>query len=223
MGDQVVFSSARGSKKKGVYKWNNQPYLDLYAVNKDKMGQADVSPFSSAINTQYHEASAAITESDRVLFFTRNNFYKNEYGKDGEGINRLQLFRAIKGTSTDWSDIKPVHFNSSEHSVAHPAVNAEGTRLYFASDMSGSIGESDLFVVDINADGSLGQPRNLGNIINTEGKESFPFINENGDLYYATKGIPGLGGYDIFVVRGMDEMLNTEGGLEALTEKASKM
>jgi outer membrane protein OmpA-like peptidoglycan-associated protein len=70
--------------------------------------------------------------------------------------------------------------------------------------MPGSLGQSDIFVVDVNEDGSLGTPENLGPSINTEGQESFPFLNTNGDLFYASTGLPGLGGLDVFKSEALD-------------------
>ncbi len=101
--------------------------------------------------------------------------------------------------------IHKVHFNSEDYSVAHPTLNVTGSRLYFASDMPGTYGQSDIFVVDVNDDGTLGEPENLGSAINTEGQESFPFINTSGDLYFSSNGYPGLGGFDVFKSEGLDQ------------------
>ena len=90
-------------------------------------------------------------------------------------------------------------FNSDEYSTAHPALNEDNTKLYFASDMEGTIGLSDIWVVDINEDGTYGTPVNLGRPINTEGRETFPFMSKNGNLYFASDGHPGLGGLDVYV------------------------
>lgn len=202
----IVFASSRGGGKK--YTWNNQSYLDLYVSKKDESGNfTEVGDYSSKVNTKFHESIVAYTQDERTMFFTRNNFFKKRVGKDDQGVNRLQLFRATKNENNQWADITPVHFNSKAYSVAHPTINKEGNRLYFASDMPGTIGQSDIYVVDINSDGTLGSPKNLGSSINTEGQESFPFINTSGDLYYSTNGFPGLGGRDIFVSRALDKKI----------------
>ena len=198
--DQLIFASTRGNGK--VYKWNEQPFLDLYSAQKNDRGGFDVPvALPNTINTKFHESSAAFTPNQKFLFFTRNNYYKRKLKKDSVGVNRLQLFRATRQENGDWADIVPVHFNADAYSVAHPSISADGTKLFFASDMTGSVGQSDLFVVGINEDGTLGTPENLGQYINTEGQESFPFINEKGDLYFSSNGYPGLGGLDIFVIR----------------------
>jgi len=203
--NQLIFASARGNGKD--YKWNEQPFLDLYSAQKTNEGGFDVPiALNKTINTKFHESSAAFTPDQKYLFFTRNNYFKRKLKKDDEGINRLQLFRATRQENGDWDEIIPVHFNADAYSVAHPSINAEGTKLYFASDMKGAVGQSDLFVAKINVDGTLGEPENLGQFINTEGQESFPFVNEKGDLYFSSNGYPGLGGLDVYVIRDYESM-----------------
>ena len=202
----LVFASSRGNGE--IYEWNNQPYLDLYSAYRyDNKEFSEVTSLNSKINTKYHESSAAYSQDEKLMFFTRNNYYKKRAGKDKEGTNRLQLFSAKLNEDGVWDNIRSVHFNSDDYSVAHPTINKEGNRLYFASDMEGSLGLSDIYVVDIKEDGTLGTPINLGASINTEGQESFPFINTSGDLYYATNGLPGLGGLDIFVSKELDQSI----------------
>ena len=92
-------------------------------------------------------------------------------------------------------------FNSDDYNVAHPALSPDEKFLYFASDMKGSLGESDIYRVEILGDNQYGTPENLGDIINTSGRESFPFVSKNNVLYYSSDGIPGLGGLDIFAVK----------------------
>jgi outer membrane protein OmpA-like peptidoglycan-associated protein len=92
-------------------------------------------------------------------------------------------------------------FNSNEYSIAHPTLSVDEKTLYFASDMPGTLGQSDLFRVKINEDGTYGAPENLGPEINTEGRETFPFVSNDNELCFASDGRPGLGGLDVFVAR----------------------
>ena len=85
--------------------------------------------------------------------------------------------------------------------MAHPALSPDEKYLYFASDMGGTLGGSDIFRVEILGDNKYGKPENLGNLINTPGRESFPFISKNNVMYYSSDGFPGLGGLDIFAVK----------------------
>ncbi|MFC0605275.1 OmpA family protein [Winogradskyella pulchriflava] len=203
----IVFASARGGGRK--YRWNEEPYLDLYSAEKTENGFGEVTEIGGKVNTKYHESSAVFSPNGKYMFFTRNNFFRLKYKEDDTGINRLQLYRATLSEDGTWDEIHKVHFNSEDYSVAHPALNLTGSRLYFASDMPGTFGQSDIFVVDVNDDGTLGEPENLGSSINTEGQESFPFINTNGDLFYSSTGFPGLGGLDVFKSEGLDQKVST--------------
>jgi len=204
--DRLVFASTRESGR--LYNWNEQPYLELYSATKQEDGSyANVVNFDENINTKFHESSASFLPTDDVVYFTRNNYYRKKLRRDGEGINRLQLYRGRLQNDGSWGDIESVHFNSEDYSVAHPAVNISGTKIYFASDMPGTLGNSDLYVADINADGSLTEPRHLGSAINTEGQETFPYVNSKGDLYFSSNGLSGLGGLDIYMVRDFEQKL----------------
>ena len=202
----IVFASARGGGRK--YRWNEQPYLDLYSVEKTANGlYGEVLEIDGEVNTKYHESSVAYSPDGRFMYFTRNNYYNLRYKEDGEGINRLKLYRATLSEDGSWDEIHSIHFNSDDYSVAHPSISLDGKKLYFASDMPGTFGQSDIFAVDINDDGSLGSPENLGPSINTEGQESFPFVNTSGDLYFSSTGFPGLGGLDVFVSKELDQII----------------
>src|SRR5690606_6003555 len=112
---------------------------------------------------------------------------------------RLTLYKATKSDENSWGNIVELPFNNDKYSVAHPALSKDGKRLYFSSDMPGTLGMSDLWYVDILGNDSYGTPVNLGPEINTEARESFPFISEKNNLYFSSDGRSGLGGYDIFV------------------------
>ena len=202
--DGIVFASARGGGRK--YRWNEEPYLDLYSVEKTDNGTfGEVKEIDGKVNTKYHESSAIFSPNGQYMFFTRNNYFKMKYKEDEVGINRLQMYRATLSEDGTWDEIHKIHFNSEDYSVAHPALNLNGNKLYFASDMPGTLGQSDIYVVDVNDDGTLGTPENLGTSINTEGQESFPFMNTDGDLYFSSNGYPGLGGFDVFVSEELDQ------------------
>ncbi|WP_246035907.1 OmpA family protein [Winogradskyella algicola] len=204
----IVFASARGGGRK--YRWNEEPYLDLYTAEKTENGFGEAKAIEGKVNTKYHESSAVFSPNGKYMFFTRNNFYRLKYKEDGTGVNRLQLYRATLSEDGTWDEIHKVHFNSEDYSVAHPTLNVTGTRLYFASDMAGTFGQSDIFVVDVNDDGTLGKPENLGPSINTEGQESFPFMDTSGNLFFSSTGFPGLGGLDVFKSEELDQKV--EGG-----------
>ncbi|MEP1017670.1 OmpA family protein, partial [Maribacter dokdonensis] len=206
-GDQMVYASAKDSSIFNTrrYKWNNQPYLDLFVakVNDETQDFKNALKFSKKINTKYHEASVAFSPDNETMYFTRNNYGK-KLKRDKNGINHLKIYRSRK-VNGEWLEAEEVSFNSDEYSTGHPALSPDGKQLYFVSDMPGSIGETDIFVVDVLEDGSFSSPRNLGPEINTEHKEMFPFINDK-KLYFSSDGHVGLGGLDVFEVAFDDEV-----------------
>jgi len=128
--------------------------------------------------------------------------YIQDLGRDVEGVNHLKLYSAelVKEEGEDdftWQNVKELPFNSEEYSVGHPSVSEDGKKLYFVSDLNGYTGFTDIFVVDILENGRYSKPKNLGNKINTSGREMFPFITED-RLYFASDGHLGLGGLDVF-------------------------
>ena len=198
----IVFSSNRDDNffVRNLHKWNNTPFLNLYTANPTDETKTDfsVEKFYKKLNTKAHESSTIFTKDGLTMYFTRNNFDKG-FERDEEGISRLKLYRAFFKDGT-WTDVLELPFNDSFFSVAHPALNSAEDKLFFASDRPGTFGMSDLFYVDLKEDGSFGEPINLGADVNTEGRETFPFIANNDILYFASDGHPGLGGLDIFAI-----------------------
>lgn len=204
MKNKVVFASASGSGSSGEMKiseWTNQPYLDLYIADKDTTtGQlSNPTLLGGDINTEYNESSTAFTKDGKTVYFTRNNFLDGKKGKDKNKTIRLKLYKATKSGDNNWINVVELPFDNKDYSVAHPALSPDGKRLYFSSDMPGTMGMSDLWYVDILGNDTYGTPINLGPEINTAARESFPYISEKNNLYFSSDGRSGLGGYDIFV------------------------
>jgi len=209
IGQQLIYSTARDTAvaRNKIHEWNNKAFLDLYQANILVDGYTDGSSLSKLdlmINSKTHESSAIFTRDGQTLYFTRNNSKNGNFARDEKGVSRLKVFVATKKKNR-WKDVKELPFNSNEYSVAHPALSLDEKRLYFASDMPGTYGSSDIFSVDINEDGSFGVPVNLGPEINTESRETFPHLDKNNILYFASDGHPGLGGLDIFAAQIQEE------------------
>lgn len=200
-GDKLVFASAsKVSEGSKIHQWNEQPFLDLFEADMDQKGLlSNATPLGGEVNTPYHESSAVFTKDGGTMYFTRNNFIDGKKGRDRQKTIRLKLYKATKTGDTYWTNIEELPFNSKEYSVAHPALSVDEKRLYFSSDMPGTIGMSDIWYVDLLEDGSYGVPVNVS-ALNTEARESFPFISANNNLYFASDGRGGLGGYDVFMV-----------------------
>lgn len=158
--------------------------------------------FSRTLNTKYHEGPMTFTKDQNYIVFTRNNTSKGKAGKSSDGVKKLKLYSSVNKNGK-WVDIQEVPFNSNEYSVGHPAFSADNTKMYFASDMPGGYGGTDIYVVEFN-NGQWGTPVNMGKEINTEGNEMFPFASEGDDLYFSSDGHEGLGGLDVFVAELKD-------------------
>ena len=201
-GDKVVFASARSNKK--VYEkkspWTGEGYTNLYSADKGADGVlSNPESLSDKINSKYNESTLVLTKDEQTIYFTRNNYLKKK-GKDDSGSVLMKIYKAtIKNGK--WNDVTELPFNSDSYSVAHPALSPDEKYLYFSSNMPGTLGQSDIFRVIINYDGTFGSPENLGNVVNTEGRETFPFVSAENELYFSSDGHPGLGGLDVFVYR----------------------
>ena len=199
--NKIVFASARdtGSLGHRTNSWTGQPFTNLYTADLgDNMAPGAPNKFDKNINSKFHEASPVFTADGNTMYFTRNNYLDGKKGKDGNDITLIKIYKASL-VDDKWTNVTELPFDSDNYSTAHPALSPDGKILYFASDMPGTLGQSDLFKVVINADGTFGTPQNLGNTINTEGKETFPFVNDENEIYFASDGHPGLGGLDVFM------------------------
>lgn len=194
----ILFTSTRDTTfafTRFDHTWTGKSFSNLFLVN-DSVGK--VVPFSKKINTIFNESTPVFTADFKKMYFTRNNFTDREKGYDENNrINLKIYFSEFK--DNQWSEAIELPFNNNQYNCAHPAISADGKWLYFASDMNGVKGDSNLFRVEILGSNTFSTPENLGAKINTEGRESFPFVDANGNLYFASDGHPGLGGFDLFV------------------------
>lgn len=210
--NKLIFTSARdtGSIVKRNFKWTNKAISALYVVDLMPDGSIGVPVFfhKKDLKTKFNESTPVFAKDGRTMYFTKNNSVNGKRGESENKITLLKLYKAIF-INDEWGNVQELPFNSDEYSVAHPALSPDEKTLYFASDMPGSFGSSDLFKVTINNDGTYGKPENLGTEINTEGRETFPFLSNDNELYFASDGRPGLGGLDVFVSK-----INNDGSFE---------
>ena len=197
----LLFSSDRDTGNLARYRhtWNSKDFLDLFKVNTDSASNNVVTKIGN-VNSRMHESTSITTKDGNTLYFTRNNFIDDKHKRDEQGIVRLKIFRA-KLQDGVWQELEELPFNSDSYSVAHPALSPDEKTLYFASDMPGSLGGSDIFKIAINEDGSFGSPINLGGTINSEARETFPYVTSEEILYFSSDGHPGLGGLDVFATK----------------------
>ncbi len=206
--NQLVFTSARDTAGSRIHNWTNQGFTTLYSSEVKEDGSLTTPEvFSKSISTKVNESTPVFTSDGNTMYFTRNNYNNGRKGKDEAGTILLKVYRASNVNGV-WSNVIELPFNSDSYSVAHPALSADEKYLYFSSNMPGTLGASDLFKVEIKNDGTFGVPSNLGPDINTEGRETFPFIAKDNVLYFASDGHLGLGGLDVFASKIYDEKFN---------------
>lgn len=165
----------------------------------EEVPMSDSDRFSKTLNSKYHEGPATFTRDGSKVIFTRNNYNNGKYKESSDGVNKLKLYTA-EDQGGSWTNVQEIPFNNDEYSTGHPALSKDDKLLFFASDMPGGFGGTDIYVVTYNS-GQWGQPVNLGKEVNSKGNDMFPFVDENGNLYFASDGHPGLGDLDVFFVQ----------------------
>jgi len=206
----LVFSSDRDRNpiipRKSM--WTGNPFLELFYVDMRQVRGDTIcgkyiygrpEKFSKEINTKFNDASVAFANDGEEIYFTRNNYLNGHKGTDDEGIMRLKVYHGTSEGEGKWGELQSLPFNSDEYSVAHPTLTPDGNKLYFSSDMPGGFGGMDLYVSEKES-GRWGPPLNLGPEVNTEGHEIFPYFAQDGRLYFASDGLIGLGGLDIYYI-----------------------
>lgn len=199
---KLLFTSARdtGSFSKKVFSWTGDSFTKLYQSNIDEQNiSPEITKFSKNLDSKFNESSAVLTKDGKTIYFTRNNYNKGKRGYNDKSVTLLKIYKA-ELKNGKWTNVVELPFNSDEFSTAHPVLNPNEDTLYFVSDRPGGYGSSDIWRVSITEDG-FGTPENLGATINTEGRETFPFINTNNELYFSSDGRVGLGGLDIYAVK----------------------
>ena len=209
--NKVIFTSARdtGSLGQRKHTWTDQHFTHLYSADLgEEMSVANPVKFNKSLKSKFNEATPVFTKDGKTVYFTRNNYLAGKKGKNENGITLVKLYKAtLEGEN--WTNIQALPFTSDSFSTAHPTLSPDEKTMYFASDMPGTRGLSDIFKVQINEDGSFGTPVNVGTAVNTEGRETFPFVSQENELYFASDGHPGVGGLDIFMTKiNEDESFN---------------
>ena len=200
--NQLYFTSARNESKK-EYGWNKEPFLDIYKADYNIDGTITNANAVSELNSKFHDGPITISADGLTAYFSSDSFKEASFEKDKANklkLSRNNLFVCTKDNGK-WGKVISLPFNSNEYSTSNPSLSRDGKTLYFSSDMPGSIGGVDIWKVAVNTDGTFGNPENLGNLVNTEGNESFPFVSDdNITLFFASSGRPGLGGLDVFQI-----------------------
>jgi len=194
----MVYTSDRKGRVKFLDEksgWTGRDYLRLYYSKRKEDGSFESSsPFVPKLNSSRKNTGMATFTADGTAFY----FSRNGNTMSKQNAYCLQLYGAKSKDGKKWKDTKVLGFCRKETNYMHPAVSPDGRYLFFVSDKTGGNGGTDIYVSEKKKKG-WSMPKNLGTTINTESHEGFPFMHENGKLYFCSKGHPGFGGFDIFV------------------------
>ncbi|MCK5692785.1 MAG: OmpA family protein [Bacteroidales bacterium] len=189
---ELYFTSTRedasGNDTHGA---TGQNFADLFTSTLDRKGKWSVPVPVESLNSEFEDGTPNMSSDFTTIYFTRCIKGKNQQ-------LGCQILSATAG-GRDWSEPK-VELEELGDSVtsAHPAISPDGNTLYFVSDMPGGLGENDIWLVTRGQGGSWGKPANLGEQINTPGNELYPFVHNDGSLYFSSDSRVGLGGLDIY-------------------------
>ncbi len=199
--NEIIFTSSRksvtGKRESAI---TGQGFTDLFrstfGVQKQKWEKPKLLDENMIINTEDEEGTATLSSTGEQMIFTRCRYDKTQ-------PLGAELYSASQSRGS-FSD--PIKVNIVRDSIiaAHPAFNESETGLYFVSDMEGGYGGKDIWFAE-KSGGSYAQPVNLGEAINTPGDEMFPFVRDNGELYFASNYHIGMGGFDIFIATKDEE------------------
>ena len=197
--DNILYFTSNRNKTAKTDKWINQPYLDVYKSTRNTDGYLSEPIAVSELNTTFHDGPVTISSDGNTMFFARDGHSEGQFQKDKSGKVKIGQQGLYKATKVDgkWANIVPLPFNNVTYSVSNPSLSKDGKTLYFASNMPGGFGESDIWKVAVEENG-YGKPENLGSKINSTERENFPFITDDNVLFYSTSGKQGFGGLDVY-------------------------
>lgn len=228
--NNVYFASARNTSKRSS-NFNEEPYLDIYRATYNANGTISDAVAVDNLNTRWHDGPASITNDGNTMYYGSESFNEKEFTKDkakNSKFGKIYLYKATK-EGDKWANSKPLPFNNKEYDVRNPSISKDGKTLFFSSNMPGGFGGEDIWKVSVNGD-EYGTPENLGDKVNTEANESFPFITDDNILFFSSNGKTGFGGLDVFKIdlnKGSEAMnvgepVNTSKDDFAFTYNATK-
>ena len=228
----LYFVSARSGSGKS-YSWTDESYLDIYRADYNSDGSVSNAVAVKQLNSKWHEGPITMSGDGKTAYFASESYKDNITASKDKKANakysQVYLYSALKNGDS-WGSISSLPFNDKSFSNSNPSLSKDGKTLYFSSNRPGSIGGTDIWKVMVNADGTFGEPQNLGVQVNTEGNESFPFIaDDNKTLYFASSGKQGFGGLDVYQIdltngeaTNLGKPVNTEKDDFAFTFNESK-
>jgi outer membrane protein OmpA-like peptidoglycan-associated protein len=203
----MLFASNRrnNSGRNKTFSWDDSYFIDVYtSEKKDSLKFESTMPMAKTVTSLYHDGPASLSADEKTVYLTKSNIVAKKIKGVLVNVINLKLYILTKDKNGKLSEPVSFPYNSDDYSLGHATVTKDGKRMYFVSDMPGGLGQTDLYLSE-NVNGQWQKPENLGQAINTEGREMFPYVHEDGTLFFSTDGRAGLGGLDLyFTVPAMD-------------------
>ena len=205
MTSSICSLSSRNTDRKS-YGWNDEPFLDIYSSTINEKGSFLEPNLLEDLNSKFHEGILSFSADGNTIYFTRESFYEKEFEKSEENKNKYGQSYIYKATKLKdkFNIIESLDINDPSFSNKNPMVSPDGKHLYFSSNRPGGFGMYDIYKASINDDGTLSNVENLGQNVNSEGQEGFPFFSNDNVLYFSSDGHLGIGGLDVFYSRYID-------------------
>ena len=195
--DGIIFCSDR--RLSGVTdrtSFDNRRLYNIYiAGRKDTSDWQKPNLVKNERSAQFNTGPLCIAPDGKTVYFTseietgvpsKSRKFRNKSGIFEAELSGLQLI-----------SIKPFKYNNPDYNTGQPSISADGKYLYFASDMPGGQGASDIYFCE-SVDGDWNAPVNLGSMLNSSGTDNYPYIHFSGRLYFASNRPGGMGGLDVY-------------------------
>ncbi len=170
---------------------------NIYNVQKRDSNKWEIPRIlSHNLTTPFNEGALCFTKDYNKVFFTRNISVEEQEGNTFFENGNIGIFIS-ELENEEWTEPILWEHSKSEHNSAHPCLSYDEKLLFFASDMQGGFGGSDIYVSKFE-NGKWSKPENLGAKVNTVANEYFPFYHESGRLYFSSNRENGVGGFDIY-------------------------
>ncbi|MBP7184730.1 MAG: OmpA family protein [Saprospiraceae bacterium] len=198
--DGLMFTSTRRNDSRATRWFDrriNDFFMDLYYV--DKTSSKKARKVFGSVNKKYHDGTSVFYNKGNKMLFSRNNMK----GKNSQKEIDIKIYSADKN-GDEWTNVEELPFNGDDFKTCHPTISNDGQLMIFSSNRGGGSGKMDLYMVKKNGE-SWSQPVNIGSGINSAGNETFPFIDENGDLYFSSDRSGGFGGMDLYIAQAKED------------------
>ncbi len=190
-GSLVFTSSRRSSADDETDQWTGQAFFNLYTVPRNHFDDSIPHPLPSPINSPFNDGPAVFSPDGNTIYFTHCG------SDDKQNNDDCQIYQSYLQADNTWSSPEVIRFFEDSVNTGQATITADGNTIVFAAADPEGYGGTDLYYAVETFDG-WSEPVNIGPGVNTKGNEAFPYIDDDGYLYFSSDGWPGLGGLDIY-------------------------